>query len=678
LRRASGFWQREFGGDSAIMGKPVLLNGHSFPVIGVTPANFFGMEVGRNFDVIVPACTERLISGAADSHILHRDHWWLAIVGRLKPGWTLSQALAQVKAISPAVFENSVPQIYRPDQVGFYRKYQLTAQLAGSGISSLRDQIDRPLLILSGIAGLVLLIACANLANLTLARASAREREMAVRLAIGAGRSRLIRQLLSESLLLTFFGTLLGVLLANLLARYMVNFITTNRDPVFLALTPDWRLLAFTASVAVLTCVLFGLTPAIRATRTAPASAMKAGGRGLTADREHFGLRRGLVVAQVAMSLVLLAGALLFVRSLRNLTTLDAGLQQDGLMIMGADITRLEYAPGRRAAVYRELIEKVRAIPGVELAATTNIVPISGNGWNNFVQIVELNKHERMIPWFNRVGEIYFKTMGTPLLAGRDFGPHDNVSSQQVAVVNQEFSRKFLQGANPVGKHVRVVVGPGEPEQIYQVVGLVKDSKYSSLREDFKPVIFLAQEQEKEPGKGINLLIRSHLPAGTLTKALQNAVARTNPEISISFESFENQVRESLMKERLMATLSGFFGCLAAMLTTIGLYGVISYMVARRRGEIGIRMALGATRSGVLRLILKEAGVLVAIGLVVGAAMAIAAGRSAGSLLYGLQASDPATLAVAVLLLASVAMVASFIPAHRASRTEPMIALREE
>jgi putative ABC transport system permease protein len=671
------FWQRQYGGDSAIVGKSLLLNGHSFPIAGITPANFFGMEVGRNFDVIVPACAEQLIQSADDSHLLHRDHWWLAIVGRLKPGWTLTRAIAQLKTTSRAVFENTVPQSYRPEQAGFYRKSQLTAFPAGSGISSLRDDIEQPLFLLLGIAGLVLLIACANLANLTLARASAREREMAVRLAIGAGRNRLIRQLLSESLLLTVFGTGLGILLANLLSRYMVNFITTQRNPIFLGLSPDWRLLAFTASTAILTCVLFGLTPAIRATRTAPAGAMKAGGRGLTASRERFSLRRGLVVAQVAMSLVLLAAALLFVRSLRNLTTLDAGLQQDGMMIMGVNITRLQYAPERRAAVYQELLDQVRAVPGVELAATSNIVPISGGGWNEIIEILESNKHDRMIPWFNRVGESYFRTIGTPLLAGRDFDSRDTLSSQQVAIVNQEFSRKFLAGASPIGKHIRLVMGPGEPQQIYEVVGLAKDSKYQSLREEFKPLIFLTQAQAK-PNEGINLLIRSHLPAGTLTKALQEAAARTNPEMSISFQSFESQVQESLLKERLMATLSGFFGFLAATLATIGLYGVISYMVARRRSEIGIRMALGATRAGVLRLILKEAGLLVTVGLVAGAALAIAAARTAGTLLYGLQGTDPSTILLAILLLASVAMLASFIPARRASRTEPMTALREE
>lgn len=453
------FWQRQFGGDSAVVGKTVLLNGRRFEIVGVTPANFFGLEVGKNFDVILPACAEPLLAGNKDSHTLHRNNWWLAIVGRLKPGCTLARAIAQLKTISPGVFENTVPENYQATEAKFYRQYQLSARPAGSGTSSLRKDYEQPLLLLLGIAGLVLLIACANLANLTLARASVREREMAVRLAIGASRQRLIRQLLSESLLLTIFGSALGVLLANALCGYLVRFLTTERNPIFLSLSPDWRFLAFTAAVAILTCVLFGLTPAVRAAQTAPSGVMKAAGRGLTADRERFNLRRVLMIAQIALSLVLLAGALLFVRSLRNLLTLDLGLQEEGLLVMEVDISRLQYPPERRSALYRELLDRVRATPGVESVAETFIVPLSGAGWNDMIEIPELPKHSRILPWFNQISPGYFETMGMPLLAGRNFDQHDTVSSAEVAVVNQEFSRKFLAGSNPIGKHIRVVAG---------------------------------------------------------------------------------------------------------------------------------------------------------------------------------------------------------------------------
>ena len=492
------FWQRQYGGNSAVLGKTILLNGHRFPVIGVTPASFFGVEVGRSFDVMLPLCAE--VNGA-NKRTRQREAWWLAIMGRLKPWWTLERAMAEVKTISAAVFDNTVPEHYKPEQANYYRHYQLTALPGGSGISSLRHDMGEPLSVLLGITGLVLLIACANLANLTLARASAREREMAVRLAIGAGRVRLIRQLLTESLLLTFIGTALGVMVASFLCRYLVHFITTQQNPIFLTLTPDWRILAFTAGVAVLTCLLFGLMPAIRATQTPPAGVMKASGRGLTADRERFSLRRILVIAQVAMSLVLLAAALLFVRSLANLTSIDAGLRQDGMVIMATDISRLDYKPEGRAEVFRTLLKEVRATPGVELAASANIIPLSGDGSNNNIEIPELRK-AALLCWFNWVSDGYFRTLGTPMLAGRDFDTHDTGTSVPVAIVNQAFVQKFLAGANPVGKHIRLPAVPGTPEHVYQIVGLVKNSKYQDLRESFKATAFLSFSQGEEVWQG--------------------------------------------------------------------------------------------------------------------------------------------------------------------------------
>ncbi len=524
----------------------------------------------------------------------------------------------------------------------------------------------------------MLLIACANLANLTLARASTREREMAVRLAIGADRGRLIRQLLAESLLLTLIGTALGVFLAQLLGNNLVGFLTTSDSPLFRKLQPDWRVLGFTSGVAILTCILFGLTPALRATRTPPGAAMKASGRGLTADRERFGLRRVLVISQVALSLVLLIGALLFVGSLRNLMTVDAGFRQDGLLIAGIDISRFNYPATRRAVFYRELLDRLRTTPGVERAASVNIVPISGSGWNDSIEIVGETTQERRVPWFNRVSAGYFQTMGTPLLAGRDFDDRDNSSSPEVAIVNQEFSTKFLGGKNPIGKEFRMLVGPGEPQHVYQVVGLIRNSKYRNLRDNFVPTVFVAASQNKEPGTGISFILRSALPTGSLLQAVKKTILAQNPDTSLQFQVFKTQVQESLLKERLMATLSGFFGFLAAILATVGLYGVISYMVARRRNEIGIRIALGASRVNVMNLVLREAAMLIVTGLVIGSAMAIGLARTASSLLYGLKPGDPFTVGLAATLLAGVAIFASLLPALRAARLEPMMALREE
>jgi predicted permease len=665
------FWQREFAGDPAAIGKKLSLDSHPVTVIGVAPSDFFGVEVGKDFDVFVPICAEAWIGGP-QNHTSQRHNWWLAIIGRLKPGWTVERADAQVKSISPGVFESTIPPSYRPDSVKWYRQYKLTAHPAGGGVSELRSQYQKPLILLLGIAGLVLLIACANLANLTLARASTREREMAIRLAIGAGRGRLIRQLLTESLLLTIAGAALGALLARGLSSGLVAFLTTGSNRISLQLSPDWRVLAFTAIVTVATCMLFGLTPALKASRTSPSSAMR--GRGLTADREKFGLRRALVVAQVALSLVLLVGALLFSGTLRNLMLVDAGLKQDGLVVAQIDITNLKYPAERREIYYRDLLAALRSTPGISGAATADIVPLSGNGWNDAIEFLDEKRSARMVPWFNRVSSGYFQTVDSPIIAGREFDERDTRTAPHVAVVNQEFCRKFLNGADPIGKQFRLLVGPGEPERQFTIVGVVKNSKYRNLREDFKPTAFVPLTQDRTAPNGTNVLIRSSLPAGMLLPKLKSVIQDANPGTLMEFAVFKKQVEETLLPERLMATLSGFFGALAAILATVGLYGVVSYMVAKRRNEIGIRIALGAGRSDVIRLVLREAALLVAIGVVAGAAISIAAARTTASMLYGLKP----VIGGGAMLLAAVGIAASFIPSMRASRVEPMSALRED
>ena len=672
------FWQREFGGNMSAIGKQLSLDGHRVDVVGITPANFFGVEVGRNYDVAVPLCAEPLIEGA-DNHLTKRDNWWLAVIGRVKPGLTLKQAAAQIDTISRGVFANSIPANYRTDQVKYYLGYKLTALPGGAGVSSLRESYGEPLLLLLGISGLVLLIACSNLANLMLARASSREREMAVRLAMGANRGRLIRQLLAESLLLTMIGAAAGALLAQFLSRYLVTFLSTGDNPLFMDLPLDWRVLGFTAGLTVLTSILFGLTPALRATRTDPASAMKSAGRSVTADRQRFGVRRALVVSQVALSLVLLVGAILFVRSLRNLLTVDAGFKRTGLLVTSLDISRLSYNAERRAVLYRDLLDGIRRTRGVQQAATVRIVPISGNGWNNVIEIAGQPRSDKpKVPWMNRVSPGYFRMMGTQLMAGRDFDERDNATSPEVAVVNEEFCKQYLGNANPLGKEFRILAGPGEPQHSYQIVGLVRNSKYQNLRDKFVPLAFFATGQNKEPEPGINVLVRSSAPLGTLLPAIKNTLLRENAGISFQFQAFETQVQDSLLRERLMATLAGFFGFLAAVLATVGLYGVISYMVARRRSEIGIRMALGASRRGIVRLILKEAAIVLGAGLVIGTALAAAVARTATSLLYGLQPTDPTTIILAIAALTGVALAASVLPALRAARVEPMTALREK
>jgi len=671
-----GFWQREFGGDASTLGKKITIESHPFEIIGITAPGFYGVEVGRSFDVAVLICSEPVIRGE-DSMYDMRHGWWLSAMGRLKPGWTLARATAQLKAASPAILEATIPPVYTPENVKKYMEYRFAAFSAENGFSNLRSEYENPLWTLLAIAGLVLLIACANLANLMLARASAREREIGVRLSLGASRGRLIRQLLAESLLLAVAGAALGTLLSQALSRGMVAFLSTQNTQMFVDLHPDWRVLGFTSALAIFTCAIFGLTPALRATRVAPVTVLKSTGRGMTAGRERFGLRRALVVSQVALSLVLLVGALLFVRTLRNLLTLDPGFQQQGVVVADLDLSRLTLAPERRQPYKRELLDRVRAVPGSDSAADANVVPVSGNSWNDNVT-VEGSEKLKGTPNFNRVTPGYFKTMRTPLLAGRDFDDHDTATSPYVAIVNETFVSKILEGANPLGVRIHQETYKGRPAPTYSIVGLVKNTKYQDLREEPRPIIYVVAAQDDKPDLGAQFLIRSNLPMATVLPSVKQALTSASPDIALEFHELSTQIRDSLLKERLMATLSGFFGFLAALLATVGLYGVISYTVARRTNEIGIRMALGAQRGNVVGMIMREAGFLLAIGIAVGAALSLAAARTATSLLFGLKPHDPATLGLAVVALAAVAAAASFLPAHRASRLDPMAALREE
>lgn len=672
------FWQREYAGRADAVGGSLQLDGHPFEIVGVTPAGFFGVEVGRQFDLAIPLCSEAIIRGET-SGLAKADVWWLSAFGRIKPDWSRAQADAQLATVSPGIFGETLPPAYAADDAKAYSAFKLAAFPAASGVSSLRRRYETPLYLLLAIAGLVLFIACANLANLMLARASAREREMAVRQAMGASRGRIVRQLLVESLLLAAIGAAVGGWLAQSLSRFLVAFLSTQDEQVFVALDTDWRALAFTAGLALATCLMFGLTPALRATRTAPGALMKAAGRGLTDSRERFGLRRALVVMQVALSLVLVVGALLFVRSLRNLTTLDAGFDQEGLLVVNLDAQRAGIPVERRTAAHRELLEKLRALPGVNSAAEVDVVPVSGGGWNEYIVSDGRNgRKAKVLSNFNRVSAGYFRTLGTPLLAGRDFDERDDLSAPRIAVVNEAFARDVLREANPLGHSFQLQDLPGSPRRSYEVVGVVKDMKYSELREAFGPIAFLPNTQDEAPPPYSTVMVRSSMALASLTAAVTRAVGEVDPHVSIQFLPFKSQLRASLLRERLMAALSGFFGGLAALLATIGLYGVMSYMVARRRNEIGIRMALGADRRAVLTMVMRDAGGLLLAGLLLGALLALAGARTASALLFGLHPADPSTLLLGVASLAAIGGLAAYLPALRASRLSPTAALREE
>ena len=671
------FWQRQFAGSRDAVGRTVMLDGRPFPVLGVTEAGFFGVEVGHRYDVAVPLCADPLFFADGKGRIPIRNAWWISAMGRLKPGWTVERARAHMRVLSPGIMQATVPPVYRPDDAKRYLADKLDVTSGSTGVSGLRREYESPLWLLLATTGLVLLIACANLANLLMARASVREREIAVRQAIGASRRRLIGQLLAESMLLAVAGTALGVVLAQTLSRGLVAFLSSPDNPVFVGLQLDLRVLAFTAAVAVGTCLLFGLLPALRATRIAPAEAMRAGGRGLTSGRERFGLRRALVVAQVALSLVLLVGALLFARSLQNLLAVNAGIRPEGLTTVDVDLKQAHYPKERLEVVHRELLEKLRSTPGVVSAARALLSPLSGGGWDENTW-ADGSTAKHIDCFFNVISPDYFRTMGTPFVSGRDFDERDTAGSVKVAIVNEAFAKAIFGAANPLGRSFRNEGPAGQPDPIFQVVGVVRNAKYYEVRDDFQPVAYWPMEQKDLPDSETNIVVRSAVGPGETARLITAAVAQVNPEIGLQFDTVTRRIQASLLRDRLMAMLAGGFGLLAGLLATLGLYGVIAYMVARRRNEIGVRVALGANRGRVMRLVLGEAMALLAVGLAVGTGLALWAGRAASSLLFDLKPYDPATLAAAIVLLAVVALAASYWPAQRAARLEPMAALREE
>ena len=660
------YWQGQMGARELDAGSKLMVNGDLVEVIGVTPPQFLGLAVGESFDIALPFCRPR--------EALRRDVFDVSVMGRLRPGWTLEKASAHLEAISPGLFAETVITGYGAEAIGRYKRFKLAAYEAGGGVSQLREQYDSSLWLLLAITGMVLLIACANLANLMLARASVREREVAVRLALGASRRRLLRQLLAESALLAAIGVGLGVAIARFLSRTLVWSLSTENAMVQLPMATDWRIFLFATLVAVLTCAIFGVMPAIRATDVEPGSAMQSGSRGVTGRRERFAIQRLMVIGQISISLVLLVSALLFVRSFRNLMTFHPGMRQAGITVGFFGFNPIPAARDHPEEFRREILDEVRATPGVLAAASTTNVPLIGGSWSHGVRIGSARGGSQ----FTWVSPSYFETMGIPVLQGRDFTRDDTRKSPRVAVVNQTFVRKYLGGTNPIGQTMRTGEEPNFPSTVYEIVGVIADTKYNNLRSVIPPMTFAPASQYPPEALWANVMIHSDSPTATVGAAVKRRISEKYSGTIMEFVDFQQRIREGMIQERLMAMLSGFFGLLAALLAMVGLYGVISYLVARRRNEIGIRLALGARRGQVIGMVMKEAGRLLLIGIVIGIATSLVAGRAAGAMLFGLKPHDPLTLAGAVILLVAIALMASLVPARRASRLDPMIAIRYE
>jgi predicted permease len=658
------FWQRELGGRE-LSDAALTVNDTPHEVIGVAPAGFRGLIVGDRFDVAFPLCRR------ADER---RDVFDLVVMGRLKDGWTPGRTTEHLRGLSAGI-QTATALIDSTESTSQqYRNFTLEAIPSPTGLSELRRTYDTSLWLLLAITGLVLLIACANLANLLLARAAAREREFAVRLAIGASRGRLIGQLLTESALLAVAGAVLAVGVSTVFSRALVAALSSEMRQVTLPLTTDWRVFAFAAAMGAATSLLFGTLPAIRAARAAPADAMKNGGRGSTDGRDRHTLQRLLVVGQIAVSLVLVVGALLFVRSFYQLTTFDAGIRQTGIAIAFAGLDSMDVPEARRRPFAAELLEEVKRLPGVENAAATTHVPLAGGRWGHGVKAGSAD----VSTTFTWVSPEYFATMDLPLVAGRRFDARDTASSPRVAIVNQAFLRTFFPGhPQPIGQTLMQYGEPDYPETVYEIVGVVPDAQYNDLRTPAEPAALVPMTQFPAPVHGVTVLVRAADADATLA-SVRRHLTRAYPKMQIEGLVLRRLVEATLVRERLMAMLSGFFGVLAALLASIGLYGVIAYVMQRRRNEVGIRLALGARPGQVVRMVLVEATVLVAGGVSVGAVLAVLAGRGSESLLFGLSPTDVTTFVIAAALLAAVALLASAIPALRASRVDPMLALRQD
>ena len=675
---SDAFAQRELGGVASAVGRPLSLDGHSFDVVGVVEPSFFGMEVGSSVDVYVPLCTQAILSGpgALDS----RSRWYLTVVGRPRAGLGEAQVRAALEARAPAIFAATLPPNWRAADQDDYLKMTLGVRPAAGGLSALRDRYERALYTLMVVVGVVLLIACANIANLLLARAAARQREIAVRLAIGSSRARLVRQLLTESLLLSLIGAAAGLLFARWASRLLVRFLSTGSgNGIWLDLGIDGRVLAFTVAVSVVTGILFGVAPAWRAVRVDPQQAMKTGGRGVVRGEGRQRVGKALVVGQVALSLLLVMAAGLLLGSFRKLTTLDPGFRREGVLVAHLDFGNAGYTGSRLLDSQNELLRRARELPGVRSASTSVLTPIGRTSWNEVLVVpgyTASGMHDALA-FFNVVSDGYFATLGTDLLAGRDFLPADQERPTPVAIINESTARHFFRGVNPLGRTFSVQRGDSAGPAV-EVIGVVTDAKYQSLTEENQPTVYVPFGAGSAPEKFIDLELRVDGPITAPSAALKDLVASVNPAISLDLTTLQAQVSASLARPRLLATLSGFFGALALLLAVIGLYGTLSYGVARRRNEIGIRLALGAGRERVLRMIVSEAGRLVLLGTIAGVLLALATTRFVESFLFGLEASDPATLLLSAAVLAGVAMGAAFLPAWRASRLDPTEALREE
>jgi predicted permease len=663
---SDGLWQRRFSASPAVAGQILRLNGKPYAIVGVTDPSFRGLRLGQPPEFWLPMTTasEYATSGRGDRG--------LELTGRLKPGVTPEQAQTQLTTIAArlaqAYPETNLGTLERPNEPRPITVVRESRVPPGAQVG-----IWRVSLLLFAVVGLVLLIACANVANLLLARASVRRREIAVRLALGASRSRLMRQLLTESLLLALLGGALGLILTQWTARMLPGFFPAD-DANGLDLGLDWRVLVFTLGVTVLTGLVFGLAPALQATRPnlIPALKDEAGGYGQRLRR--IGLRDALVISQLALSLVLLIGAALFVRSLRHAVSFDPGFAAQNLLIGSMETRGASLNKQQGQAFYQQTLERIGSLPGVQSVTLTRVVPISGGGQRRGVQLegYQPQANEDTELNTNVIGLNFFNTMRIPIVAGRDFNAQDREGGPSVVIVNEELARRYF-GGNAVGKRLKM----GSDAPFREIVGVARTAKYRNLREQSLPFIYIPLGQEHQ--SGMTLMVRTAGDPTALVGAVRNEMRVLNKDVPLfSVQTMTQRIGGQLAADRMIAVLLSIFGGGALLLAAIGIYGVMGYSVARRTREIGIRIALGAERRDILKLIVGQGMVLVLIGAGIGLALALALTRVVKSLLFGIGATDPLTFTVVVLVLVGVALLACYLPARRATKVDPLVALRYE
>jgi predicted permease len=680
------FWQSRFGGDVTAVGKRLRIRQTSYDIIGVTPRGFFGETVGSSPDVYVPLTMQSEILPGRDFLSPERNPVekteWLQVLARLKPGVTVAQAKASINVTFQQYLESQlgsgVPNEHRK---GFLDQH--IALVSGShGVSVLRGQYGQPLLILMGFVGLVLLVACGNVANLLLARAASRRKEIAVRVAMGARPARLFAQLITESILLAGIGGALGLLLAQWADSVLLQLVSHRPSPIPLNVQPDARILGFTLGISVLTGILFGLAPALRAARVDLNSVLKGTARGAvgTAGQgSRVAVGKILVVAQVALSLLLLIVAGLFVHSFQKLAHVQLGYDGDHLLVFLVDPMTAGYKSADIKPLYQEMLDRIRALPGVQSATLSQNGLFSHTESNDGISIDGYvpKSGQEMHARFDQVGANYFSTVGIPVLMGREIGPQDEGNGQRVGVINQTMARYYFGDENPIGRRIWDTFPTTHTDFI--VVGVVADAKYNSLSEKTPRRFYAPFFNPIGEANYARIEVRVSSDPSTVSSAVRQAVKAASATLPpVEIQTVSNLVSDSLTRDTMITKLAGFFGVLAVLLACIGIYGIMAYAVAGRTSELGLRMALGAQPGSILWLVLRESMLLVLIGVAIGLPAVYAAGKLISSLLFGLTATDPLALTVATALMFGVAALAGYIPARRASRVDPIVALRYE